>query len=1007
MHRVFCVLLYLIGCSLALSIEQAGKYDWLRQHIGHVSQVHIDESTVVLGSSTTGVLGVVSSVDGKILWRHVLDSEEDGVDEEVIEGVGQYQEIVLMITNKNRLAAFRAADGQQLWETPISNQLQCKSDKKSDVKQFKCEMQIIRSNATRQSSVLVTGRGTLASYSLSTGRNLWSTSVGKTEEYAASAVAIQSEPGVPEYITFVTLQKGGQELKVVNINSTTGEIEGELSSKIPTANIESLFALPNVGIIISEDNTSLCTLDLLASSAKASCTNIQHILPSIGRASSTVNAPKIIRGECKSVFSLQAGNDGAALVRYSEDDSQRLQQINWFPESLISGCRSGKVALIDRSSSEIASADENPVSMKVYDINENKILFKISEPVLYRKDLYGDQIDVSAIYVGADGDVLAHLYDDTIFFSINPTSLSKHNLSVNGIRTWARQESLASVTSALFADLPAPTHENEAEWISSQPSLKERVQIEFLALKSQAGFANPSEKAAVERFRNSISDRLRPTRDPDGFRRQIIVLTNVGKVASLHSGDGRILWEVDFGRTGGASKLVIWRKPYDVNEDELIAVLRNPGSELVASIINTRTGALEAEERLSIPENSFVDILPSSKLLQDDSAEQSVYFVLLDGKISGTWPSVGSAQQFALSEIPNIVQWKFKKEESAIVGYNFDSDNKLKEIWRFSAGKYSLDHISQQMSILTIAAKDPCEIVYSAARPTASGGILLKHINPNTILVIMGVKEKHSFSKTGNRGLIAVLLDSATGSVLTSQTHLDGTGPVHAIVSEHWAGYHFWSTKHERWQISVIDAYRPVPPELSSWDFAMGRVSSPAMQQLNISDLRDLSFERQSYLTRIAADSLSVTKTAHGTAAKMLLVATPGGQIAQIDRRLLDPRRPVIPAGAKLSKAQAAEGLPPYHSELIIPGPSFATLNRRILKLRSIYTAPAILESASLMLGVGIDLFYARLQPSRGFDMVPDDFPHALLVTMVMGMAVALMVLKTLLQKRALKLKWQ
>ena len=70
-------------------------------------------------------------------------------------------------------------------------------------------------------------------------------------------------------------------------------------------------------------------------------------------------------------------------------------------------------------------------------------------------------------------------------------------------------------------------------------------------------------------------------------------------------------------------------------------------------------------------------------------------------------------------------------------------------------------------------------------------------------------------------------------------------------------------------------------------------------------------------------------------------------------------------------------------------------------------TVPAMLESSSLMVAVGLDLFYTRLQPSRGFDMVPDDFPHALLVAMVGGMGVALVVLRAVLQKRALKLKWQ
>lgn len=51
-----------------------------------------------------------------------------------------------------------------------------------------------------------------------------------------------------------------------------------------------------------------------------------------------------------------------------------------------------------------------------------------------------------------------------------------------------------------------------------------------------------------------------------------------------------------------------------------------------------------------------------------------------------------------------------------------------------------------------------------------------------------------------------------------------------------------------------------------------------------------------------------------------LVVAPSAGQVYLLDRRFLDPRRPIIAPGAKPTPQQAAEGLPPYQPELPFAG---------------------------------------------------------------------------------------
>lgn len=48
--------------------------------------------------------------------------------------------------------------------------------------------------------------------------------------------------------------------------------------------------------------------------------------------------------------------------------------------------------------------------------------------------------------------------------------------------------------------------------------------------------------------------------------------------------------------------------------------------------------------------------------------------------------------------------------------------------------------------------------------------------------------------------------------------------------------------------------------------------------------------------------------------------------------------------------------------------------------LRGLVQAPSAMESTTLLFAHGLDLFYTRLAPSRTFDLLPDDFPFALLV---------------------------
>ena len=59
------------------------------------------------------------------------------------------------------------------------------------------------------------------------------------------------------------------------------------------------------------------------------------------------------------------------------------------------------------------------------------------------------------------------------------------------------------------------------------------------------------------------------------------------------------------------------------------------------------------------------------------------------------------------------------------------------------------------------------------------------------------------------------------------------------------------------------------------------------------------------------------------------------------------------------------------------------------------------------MLARGLDLFLSRVQPSRTFDQLPDDFPFGTLAVFTAAMVAAAAALRVMESRAAVKRKWQ
>lgn len=69
-------------------------------------------------------------------------------------------------------------------------------------------------------------------------------------------------------------------------------------------------------------------------------------------------------------------------------------------------------------------------------------------------------------------------------------------------------------------------------------------------------------------------------------------------------------------------------------------------------------------------------------------------------------------------------------------------------------------------------------------------------------------------------------------------------------------------------------------------------------------------------------------------------------------------------------------------------------------------TSPALLESTSLILASGLDLFYTRVAPSGSFDVLSEGFNKAQLLATITALAIGVIVLRPLVRRKVLKQRW-
>jgi len=273
---------------------------------------------------------------------------------------------------------------------------------------------------------------------------------------------------------------------------------------------------------------------------------------------------------------------------------------------------------------------------------------------------------------------------------------------------------------------------------------------------------------------------------------------------------------------------------------------------------------------------------------------------------------------------------------------------------------------------------------------------MYKYLNPNLVaIVVEGEDDSVSCEGTSSfqcfKGQVSIfLLDVITGHLVFTTTHKKSTGPVNIVHSENWLVYSYWNQRYRRNEIASIELYEG---KTQSNTTTFSSLDLPLVSPM---------VERQAFIFPSNIQALGVSLTEKGISNKDLLISLASGGLLELPRMFLDPRRPVEPR-----PEDREEGLIPYTPELPIPPIGIVSYNQTISRARGIATSPAGLESTSLVLVHGMDLFFTRIHPSKMFDVLKDDFDYFFISSVLFGLVAASFVFQQLAVNKTIKRAWK
>ncbi|RLN30089.1 ER membrane protein complex subunit 1 [Panicum miliaceum] len=961
----------------AIYEDQVGLADWHQKYIGKVKKAvyHSQKSgrrrVVVLTEEN-----VISSLDlrsGDIFWRHVID-KNDPLDQLSL-SLGKY--VLTLSSGGTILRAWNLPDGQMIWETNLQTSTASNP-----------QLHVMSNNkVAKDNLVLVSAGRWIYAVSSIDGSISWE------KEFSLDGLEIKQVLQSPENgIVYAVGIAGSSKLALYHLSAKTGEVLKDIQESLPgELSGEIVLGSDNVLVALNKARSSLFLIEF--NSGRISYNKV-HVSDLVQDLSETFKLQSLSNG----VIALRTPST-VSLLELKDTDGlevvQRFDQPAALSDALTIAEKDEAFAVVQHVGSQIEFI------VKFTSDASGKIIREKVNIDQHRGNV--EKVFLNS-YIRTDK---SHGFRALVV-------MEDHSLLLiqQGEVVWSREDGLASIVDVTTSELPvekdgvsvADVEHNLFEWLKGH----------MLKLKGTLMLANADEVAAIQALRLKSSEKNKMTRDHNGFRKLLIVLTKAGKVIALHTGDGRIIWSnllpslraSRFGVMPSALRIYQWQVPHHsvMRENPSVLVVGKSGAESSAPGVFSILDSYSGEELNAMKlDHSVVQIIP---LTLKDLSEQRLHLIVDSNSNAHLYPKSPDALDVFLHEMPNLYFYSVDILTNVIRGYSLqkscDTEGdeycfRTKELW-------SIIFPSDSERIAISETRKMNEVVHTQAKTIGDHDVMYKYLSKN--IVFVATVSPKAAGDIGSAlpeeaSLVVYLIDAVTGRILHRVTHHGAQGPVHAVLSENWVVYHYFNLRAHRFEMAVIEIYdqsRADNKDVMKLILGKHNLSAPITSYAR----PEVVVKSQSYFFTHSVKAMAVTQTAKGITSKQLLIGTISDQVLALDKRYLDPRRSANP-----TQQEKEEGIIPLTDSLPIIPQSFVTHSHQVEALRGIVSIPAKLESTTLVFTYGVDLFYTQLAPSRTYDSLTDEFSYALLLITIAVLVAAIIVTWIWSEKKELRDKWR
>jgi len=632
-----------------------------------------------------------------------------------------------------------------------------------------------------------------------------------------------------------------------------------------------------------------------------------------------------------------------------------------------------------------------------------------AETLPYSYDVYGGLADGWLnSYMRKDGS-LGH----RLLVSSSDHSLQLLQAGKDGARAgWVRLEALASVEHSEPVPLPALISETTGGAEDSRPSFGFALPTLLESIQSRLAEASAGPTAAA----GAKAAAAPAHADAYGFRQAMVVTTSAGKLFGLHTSDGSVLWQRRVPRVSTSDEppklpfLFILRGG---GAPQAVVVAQGESSWALHSFSPTSGKLLSEGQPALSGEGKIVHAVRLTAFAADDGSTRPPLMLVDDSLRVFLYPDTADHRAQLQAKLGDLFFYLHRKDAGFLTGYAVaaaepsDSSTAFKAVKRWSIALPKQVEAGAITPTVTLASFPADAIVASPVRVLGDRNVLHKYINRN--LLAVGV-EKPGDGEFEEPSLLIMLVDTVSGRVVHSVTHPGMRGPLTMLLGENWLVWHFWNVRQLAYQMGVVELFTNSTVSDDPLSLLLGGAPDYMLRENGFDGFSHPPPHTlaQGYAFGAPVEALAVTQTVAGLTPKSVLVATTAGQLVLLDKRFLDPRRPLLSNPQKMSTTDREEGLVPYGPSLGGISPlTVATHRYTVARPKAITSSATNLESTSLAFLTGLDLFMTRVAPAREFDRLNEDFNFVALVGAILFLAVATVATNVLSDKKDLKRAWK